>query len=57
MTHLDHDTVPCGFGTERIGVSRVSARRYLEHLCDRGKADVALNYSGRGRPERRYRWQ
>ncbi|MCH7229661.1 response regulator [Glycomyces sp. L485] len=42
---------------ERIGVSRVSARRYLEHLTERGKAEVTLNYSGRGRPERRYRWQ
>lgn len=41
---------------ERIGVSRVSARRYLEHLQESGKAEVALRYAGRGRPERRYRW-
>ncbi|THV40549.1 response regulator [Glycomyces buryatensis] len=42
---------------ERIGVSRVSARRYLEHLTESGKADVGLRYAGRGRPERRYRWR
>ncbi|GAB3995416.1 response regulator [Glycomyces albus] len=41
---------------ERIGVSRVSARRYLEHLQESGRAEVALRYAGRGRPERRYRW-
>ncbi|GAA1662487.1 response regulator [Glycomyces endophyticus] len=42
---------------ERIGVSRVSARRYLEQLTERGRAEVALKYAGRGRPERRYRWR
>jgi response regulator of citrate/malate metabolism len=39
---------------ERIGLSRVSARRYLEHLEQTGVAQVALKY-GVGRPERRYR--
>jgi response regulator of citrate/malate metabolism len=38
---------------ERIGISRVSARRYLEHLSERGEARVELRY-GAGRPERRY---
>lgn len=42
---------------ERIGVSRVSARRYLEQLAETGRAEVALKYAGRGRPERRYRWR
>jgi response regulator of citrate/malate metabolism len=42
---------------EKIGVSRVSARRYLEQLTERGRAEVALKYAGRGRPERRYRWR
>ncbi|SDD58056.1 response regulator [Glycomyces harbinensis] len=41
----------------RIGISRVSARRYLEQLAERGSAAVALKYAGRGRPERRYRWR
>ena len=36
-----------------LGMSRVSARRYLEHLHDTGRAEVRLRY-GPGRPERRY---
>lgn len=38
------------------GLSRVSARRYLEHLVTAGKAEVRPRYGGAGRPERRYRW-
>lgn len=38
------------------GLSRVTARRYLEFLTDQGKADVHLRYGTAGRPERRYRW-
>ncbi|MEI3845552.1 MULTISPECIES: response regulator [unclassified Microbacterium] len=38
---------------DRIGISRVSARRYLEHLHERGEVQVRLRY-GAGRPERRY---
>ena len=41
----------------RLGVSRVSARRYLEHLVDTRKAEVRLRYGGVGRPERRYQWR
>ncbi|MFJ4921444.1 response regulator [Streptomyces sp. NPDC088725] len=37
-------------------LSRVSARRYLEHFVDTGRAEVTLRYGGTGRPERRYRW-
>ena len=40
-----------------LGVSRVSARRYLEHLADSGKAEVRLRYGEVGRPERRYAWR
>ncbi|MEH0109053.1 response regulator [Tersicoccus sp. MR15.9] len=40
---------------ERVGISRVSARRYLEHLVEDGSATVQLKY-GAGRPERRYAW-
>jgi len=36
-----------------LGISRVSARRYLEHLAESGGAAVRLRY-GAGRPERRY---
>ena len=41
---------------ELVGVSRVSARRYLEHFVTMGQADVRLRYGTTGRPERRYRW-
>ncbi|WP_395572494.1 response regulator [Streptomyces sp. BK79] len=37
------------------GVSRVSARRYLEYFHTVGSADVSLRYGVAGRPERRYR--
>ena len=42
----------CG---ERVGISRVSARRYLEFFVDEQRAVVRLNYGSAGRPERRYR--
>ncbi|MEU1691564.1 response regulator [Streptomyces hirsutus] len=38
------------------GVSRVSARRYLEHFHTVGRAEVSLRYGAAGRPERRYRF-
>jgi response regulator of citrate/malate metabolism len=41
---------------ERIGLSRVSTRRYLEHFVTAGKAEVRLRYGTAGRPQRRYRW-
>jgi response regulator of citrate/malate metabolism len=40
---------------ERIGMSRVGARRYLEHLVARGLASVEPRYGATGRPENRYR--
>ncbi len=39
---------------EATGLSRVSARRYLEHLAARGQATVRLKYGTAGRPERRF---
>ncbi|WMC85074.1 response regulator [Streptomyces rochei] len=39
------------------GVSRVSARRYLEYFHTVGRADVSLRYGVAGRPERRYRFR
>ncbi|MGZ8177811.1 response regulator [Williamsia sp. SKLECPSW1] len=38
-----------------IGISRVSARRYLEHYLGAGVLAVRLQYGRAGRPERRYR--
>ncbi|NMR30822.1 response regulator [Crystallibacter degradans] len=42
---------------DRLGTSRVSARRYLEYLSDDGRVEVQLRYGGVGRPERRYAWR
>ncbi len=39
-----------------VGISRVSARRYLEYFHTVGTADVSLRYGVTGRPERRYRF-
>jgi response regulator of citrate/malate metabolism len=39
---------------ELVGISRVSARRYLEHYLGVGALELRLQY-GAGRPERRYR--
>ncbi|WP_016905723.1 response regulator [Streptomyces xiaopingdaonensis] len=40
----------------RTGVSRVTARRYLEHLCADGRVELRMRYGSAGRPEHRYRW-
>ncbi|WP_406040404.1 response regulator [Micromonospora sp. NBC_00898] len=40
----------------QVGISRVSARRYLEHFSGTGRAEVTLRYGAAGRPERRYCW-
>ncbi len=40
---------------ESLGISRVSARRYLEYYVAKGQAEVKLRYGTAGRPERRYR--
>ncbi|GAB3666643.1 response regulator [Nocardioides korecus] len=42
---------------EVIGVSRVTARRYLEHLADDGSVDRSPRYGGTGRPEVAYLWR
>jgi response regulator of citrate/malate metabolism len=50
------DTVSATECAEQVGLSRVSARRYLEHFVSTGQAEVRLRYGSTGRPERRYRW-
>jgi two-component system CitB family response regulator len=40
---------------EAAGVSRVTARRYLDHLCQQGRAELTMRYGAPGRPEHRYR--
>ncbi|MCY7397172.1 MAG: response regulator [Nocardioides sp.] len=39
-----------------VGASRVTVRRYLEHLADTGLAVRQPRYGGSGRPEVEYRW-
>jgi response regulator of citrate/malate metabolism len=39
------------------GLSRISARRYLEFFADTGQVKVRLRYGATGRPERRYSWR
>lgn len=40
----------------RLGMSRVSVRRYLEHLTDSGIIARSARYGARGRPETEYSW-
>jgi response regulator of citrate/malate metabolism len=42
---------------DAIGASRVTARRYLEHLADEGLVERAPRYGGSGRPEVEYHWR
>ncbi len=49
------DSVSATECAEAVGISRVSARRYLEHFVAAGRAEVSLRYGSTGRPERRYR--
>jgi response regulator of citrate/malate metabolism len=39
-----------------LGMSRVTARRYLEYLADAGTATRAPRYGTPGRPENEYGW-
>lgn len=51
------DSLSASETAEKLGTSRVSARRYLEYLADEGLAQVNLKYGGVGRPERLYGWR
>lgn len=50
------DAVSATQVTEAVGVSRVTARRYLEHLADAGVLTRSARYGTPGRPEKEYRW-
>jgi two-component system CitB family response regulator len=41
---------------ERAGISRGTARRYLEYLESLGSVQLTLRYGATGRPEHLYRW-
>jgi len=38
------------------GISRVTSRRYLDHLARSGAVAISMRYGSSGRPEHRYRW-
>ena len=40
---------------EAVGVSRTTARKYLEYLISTGTLTISLDYGTKGRPERKYR--
>lgn len=42
---------------ERLGMSRVAVRRYLEHLVAEGVLTRSARYGTRGRPETEYYWK
>ena len=42
---------------DRLGMSRVTARRYLEHLADDGTVLRSPRYGTPGRPENEYSWK
>lgn len=41
----------------QVGASRVTTRRYLEHLADSGLASRQARYGSSGRPEVEYAWR
>lgn len=42
---------------KQVGVSRVTAWRYLERLADEGTVGRHTDYGGAGRPKTRYQWR
>jgi two-component system CitB family response regulator len=48
--------VTAGELAEQTGLSRVSARRYLELLVHEGLVEMRPRYGEAGRPQHEYRW-
>ena len=42
---------------KQVGVSRVTAWRYLERLADEGTVTRHTDYGKAGRPKTRYQWR
>jgi response regulator of citrate/malate metabolism len=53
--HGQSDNLSSHDVAERTGLSRATARRYLEYLEGKGRAVMQLRYGSAGRPEHRYR--
>lgn len=52
---VENENLTADEAGEKIGASRTTARRYLEHLISSGELEADLNYGSVGRPERTYR--
>jgi response regulator of citrate/malate metabolism len=50
-----HEPVSAVEAAQRLGMSRVAVRRYLEHLVTAGAVVRSPRYGSRGRPESEYR--
>lgn len=50
------DAVSAAEVMDALGMSRVTARRYLEYLADAGSVSRTARYGTPGRPENEYRW-
>ncbi|OCB08962.1 hypothetical protein A5717_27330 [Mycolicibacterium porcinum] len=53
----DPDGLTADEAAKRVGVSRVTAWRYLERLADDGVVTRTTEYGKAGRPRTRYRWR
>lgn len=53
---LQADAVSATEVMDALGMSRVTARRYLEYLADAGTVSRTARYGAPGRPENEYRW-
>lgn len=52
----EHGPISAAEAAVRLGMSRVAARRYLEHLVSSERVTRAPRYGSPGRPESEYRW-
>ncbi|GAA2464563.1 response regulator [Streptomyces macrosporus] len=53
----DGEGLTASAAAERVGVNRITARRYLEYLVGTGQAERTPHYGQVGRPELYYRWR
>ena len=51
---LAEDSIGADGLGKKLGISRTTARRYLEYLVTKGAVSPSLEYGSVGRPERRY---
>lgn len=51
-----HGALSASEAAELLGMSRVTARRYLEHLADERRVERRSRYGTGGRPQSEYRW-